>query len=172
MARTLQSATIVSVMPAMGKSFIAKKFPTRVRDLESSEYHWKMDPKTKEFILDENGNKIANENWPMNYIEAIKNLEKSGMYEAVLVSSHEDIRKLMAENGIKYANIYPLDEADIKAELLTRCVQRHSTGKFIDDYNMNFSKYVRSMKYDKGSVVNLGVDLKSLELWETWLFQR
>lgn len=172
MARILQSATVVSVMPAMGKSFIAKKFPTRVRDLESNEYHWKMDSKTKEFILDESGNKIANENWPMNYIEAIKNLEKSGMYEAVLVSSHEDIRKLMAENGIKYANIYPLDEADIKAEILTRCVQRHSTGKFIDDYNMNFSKYVRSMKYDKGSVVNLGVDLKSLELWETWLFQR
>ena len=171
MARTFKSATVISVMPAMGKTYIAKKFPDRIRDLDYNEYYWMIDPKTHEFKLDENGKKIPNNSWPMNYIDAIKNLDKSGMYQAVLVSSHEEIRNLMAKNGIKYANVYPIDDTATKQELLARCVIRRSHPSFIEDYRENFSKYVESMKNDKGSVVNIGIDSKSIESWANFLFQ-
>ena len=71
---------IVSGFPAIGKSFISKKFPTLMRDLESSDYHW---------TRNESNEKIVNSQWPNNYIEAIKALSKSGMYKLVCVSSHE-----------------------------------------------------------------------------------
>ena len=32
--------TIISGFPAIGKSFIASRFPKAVRDLDSSEYQW------------------------------------------------------------------------------------------------------------------------------------
>ena len=57
--------TIVSGFPGVGKSFIAKKFPIMVRDLDSSTFHWK---------VDDNGNKIENPSWPASYINAIKAL--------------------------------------------------------------------------------------------------
>lgn len=169
--RVFQSAMVISAMPAMGKSYIASKFPDRIRDLESSEYHWQMTPDGKNFLTDEDGDKILNPEWPLNYIEAIRNLVESKFYDAILVSAHENIRHLMSEHGIKYANVYPEDKKKMRKALIERCIDRGSSADFIDNYEENFSKYVDSMKNDKGSVVNIEIPFKELTEWVNWLFQ-
>ena len=71
--RYMITTKVISGFPAIGKSFLASKFRTMVRDLESSDYHW-MKNSNDEFILNDAGQKIPNPDWPKNYIEAIKAL--------------------------------------------------------------------------------------------------
>ena len=159
MVNTFKNCTVISAMPAMGKSYFAAKFPIAFRDLESSEYHW-----TK----DEDGNKIEHPDWPKNYIDAIKNLSKSGMYKAIFVSSHELIRQEMAKAKIRYANLCPVNNDDMRHIILARCIERKSPAKFITDLNDNWSDYINSMINDKGAAVVVQVDKNSLTEWANW----
>ncbi len=167
--RHLVPTVIVSGFPAIGKSFLAKKFPVMVRDLESSDYHWRKTPGTNDWELDENGNKIPNELWPANYIRDIKALEKSGMYRVVLVSSHELIRSEMAKAKIKYSNIFPENTPEMKKLILDRCRLRKSPSEFIDNMDKNWDKYIDSLINDKGATKNIQLNPQSLEMWSGWI---
>lgn len=168
-SRHLVPTTIVSGFPAIGKSFLAKKFPILARDLESSDFHWKKDSNGN-WELDENGNKIANEKWPANYIENIKALEKSGMYRVVFVSSHELIRSEMAKAGIRYSNIFPENSIEMKSIILNRCRLRQSPQEFIDNLDKNWDSYIESLVNDKGSVKNVQLNPQSINIWSGWIF--
>ena len=163
MTNIFKNCTVISAMPAIGKSFYALNHPTIFRDLESSEYHW---------IIDENGNKQEHPNWPQNYIEAIKNLEKSGMYLAIFVSSHELIREEMAKAGIRYANLCVEKTDEMRQELLTRCVNRKSPAKFINNYNENFYNYIDSMVNDKNAATVVQLNTQGLTQWGSWAAMR
>ncbi len=151
---------VVSGFPAIGKSFIAKKLPTMARDLESSDYHW---------IINNEGKKILNSKWPMNYISDIKALEKSGMYRNVLVSSHEEIRKTMASAGIKYTNVFPENTPQMKKIILERCRCRHNTEEFITNLDEHWNDYIDSLLNDSGAVCKVAINKESLEMWQTWM---
>lgn len=167
--RHLVPTVIVSGFPAIGKSFLAKKFPILARDLESSDFHWKKTP-TGEWELDENGNKIPNEKWPANYIENIKALEKSGMYRIVFVSSHELIRKEMAKAKIRYSNIFPENTPEMKKVILDRCKLRHSPPEFIENLSENWDSYIDSLVNDTGAVKNVQLNPQSINIWSGWIF--
>ena len=158
--------TIVSGFPAIGKSTAAKLYPTFFRDLESSDFHWIPNQ------FDENNEKVLNPQWPQNYINQIKALEKSGMYSAVCVSSHHDIRKLMAENGIKYTNLYPKNDFKTKNVILRRMRVRQSPDSMIELIDKNWDSFINDMATDKGSVTNLELDERSLEDWIGWCMMR
>lgn len=169
--RILHSANVVSAMPAIGKTYLATKFPTLFRDLESSDYHWLKDPETDEILFNENGDKIEHPEWPNNYIDAIKNLNQSGMYRVIFVSAHELVRQKMKEQNIKYATMFGSDTNTCKTMLISRCITRHSSPKFIEDYRENYSTYVKSMRNDPNAVVRIEVDAKALEMGEDWLLR-
>lgn len=160
-SRHFIATTIVSGFPAIGKSFIAKKVPTMVRDLEFSDFHWKG--------VDENGNKICNPQWPNNYIENIKALDKSGMYKAVCVSSHEDIRKAMSAAGIRYTNVFPENTPEMKKIILRRCRDRKSPPEFIENLDKNWDAYIESLENDPGAFAKVKLNSDTIEIWSTWM---
>lgn len=148
--------TIISGFPGIGKSYLAEHFPMMVRDLESSVWHW---------IVGQVG-KQANPKWPGNYIEQIKALDKSGMYRAVCVSSHQLIRSQMANSGIKYTNIVPDDTEVMKAIMIQRYKDRGSPESFIKDMEEHYSEYVQSMIQDKGAAHVMVLDKTTLTQWD------
>ena len=150
---------IVSGFAGIGKTTLAKQFPNLFRDLESSDFHW---------IIDESGEKVVNPKWPANYIEAIKNLSNSGMYQAVFVSSHELVRKEMAKAKIRYTNIYPVDTPEMKRVLMERYNRRKSPEEFITNMDEHFSDYIKSMAEDKGATGKLQLVPDALTQWGTW----
>lgn len=153
---------VVSGFPAIGKSFIAKKFPTMVRDLESSDYHWNKE-------LEEGNVKVVKDDWPNNYISDIKALDKSGMYKNIMVSSHELIRRKMAEAGIKYTNVFPENTPAMKKLILERCRIRHNTDEFIENLDKNWDSYIDSLLNDKGATCKVQINRESIEMWQTWM---
>lgn len=153
--------TVISAFPAMGKSYFGKIYPTIGRDLESSDYHWLM----------EDGVKVPNPAWPGNYIDTIKILEKSGMYQLVMVSSHELVRSEMAKAKIKYSNICPEDTPEMKEFVLKRMKDRHSPESFINDMSENWAKYIESMKNDKNAYFCIQVNKHTIFDWFGWGIQ-
>ena len=151
---------IVSGFPGIGKTTYAKIYPQAIRDLESSDYHLFNDLLT--------GEKKQNPDWPGNYIEAIKNLDKSGMYRRVLVSSHQTIRTAMKEAGIKYTNIYPEDSKEMMDIMLKRYEDRGSPKKFIEDIRWNWKSYIGGMHNDSNAIAHIMLTPKTLEDWMTW----
>ena len=152
--------TIVSGFPGVGKSFIAKKFPTMVRDLESSDYHWK---------TDEFDNKVENPNWPAYYIKSIKALDTSGMYKNVMVSSHKMIREEMAKAGIRYTNVFPENTPEMKKIILDRYRVRGSSQEFIDNLDTHWDEYISEMENDPNSVRNIKLNPQSINVWTEWM---
>ena len=160
---------IVSGFPAIGKSYIAKRFPTVVRDLESSDYHWLKDPKTGDWKLDEEGKKIPNPEWPNNYIQDIKVLERSGMYRSVMVSSHVLVRTEMAKAGIKYTNLLPENTPVMKNIILERCKFRNSPPEFIENLDKNWDEYINSLINDSAAVAKIQLNPQSINMWSAWM---
>ena len=166
--RHLIPTTIVAGFPAIGKSFIATKFPMAVRDLESSDYHWmKNSSMGHGFLVDENGNKIVNPLWPSNYIQDIKALERSGMYRNVMVSSHELVRHEMAKAGIRYTNVFPENTPEMKKIILERCRVRQSPPEFIENLDKNWDLYINSLLNDKGAAAKIQLNPEALKTWQT-----
>lgn len=155
--------TIVSGFPGIGKSFIAKKFPLMVRDLDSSPFHWKDD---------EDGNKIENPLWPGSYINAIKALNMSGMYMNVMVSSHKLIREEMAKAGIKYTNVFPENTPKMKKIIIDRYRTRGSSPEFIENLDKHWDEYISEMKNDTNSVRNIELNPESLDVWAERMLMR
>lgn len=147
---------VISGFPAIGKSYLAEHFPGSARDMESSNWHWFVDKHGKEL----------NPAWPGNYIEQIAALDKSGMYRAVCVSSHQLVREEMAKAGIKYTNIVPGDNEVMKAIILQRCKDRHSPEAFIKDLEEHYSEYVQSMINDKNATAVMVLDQTTLMQWD------
>lgn len=158
--------TVISGFPCIGKSTFAQLFPFIFRDLESSTYHW------ISVIEAGSGNeekeKIPNPEWPKNYIDSIKALEKSGLYLTIMVSSHEDIRRAMQKAGIRYTNIFPSDTPEMKKLILDRAKKRGSPPEFIDLLEKNFSDYVKSMAEDPGATRKVALDISTINEWGTW----
>lgn len=150
--------TVVSGFICIGKETLSNMHRHFVRNLDSSEYHW----------IHENGKKVLNPNWPNNYIEAIKALDKSGIYRVVLVSAHEEIRKAMAAANIKYTNIYPENKPDIKKIMMQRISKKFPSPDFLHNIDGNFGAFVDSMANDPNAIMKIPLNAKTLTEWGVW----
>lgn len=70
-------------------------------------------------MIDENGNKISNPDFPVNYINYIKDMV--GKVDVIFVSTHYNVRQALGDNNISYILVYPA--VDTKDEMLQRYVQ-------------------------------------------------
>ena len=86
---------IISAFPGTGKSVYHQKHKETTLDSDSSNFSW---------IIDENGNKVRNTEFPKNYIEHIK--ENIGKYEFIFVSSHKDVREALLNECIFFYLVY------------------------------------------------------------------
>jgi hypothetical protein len=103
-------------------------------DSDSSEFSW---------IKDENGinTKERNPDFPNNYIEHIKS--NIGKVDVIFVSSHEVVRKALAENNIKTIIVYPGKE--LKEEWIRRFKQRGNNEGFINFISSNWDKFIEEI---------------------------
>ena len=146
------TALVISAFPGCGKStyYNMYKDTQKILDSDSSNFSW---------VKDENGNntKERNPEFPMNYIYHIKNNLHSA--NIIFVSSHEMVRKAMAENGIKYVSVYPKDNIKNMKEWRNRFIARGNTQSFIDAVMENWSKWIKSMKYDVYATKRIELDI-------------
>ncbi len=102
---------IVSAFPGTGKSHYFRKHEHTglVLDSDSSEFSW----------VEKDGKRDRNLYFPANYMSHIaKNATRLGAEGIILVSSHEEVRTALVDNGHDFTLVYP------KRELIDEYVQR------------------------------------------------
>lgn len=86
---TLSRGRVVAAFPATGKT-------TLVKNCEG-------------FIDSDSSTFTRGDDWPTNYITAIRDRLSEGW--TVLVSTHAEVRQALADAGVPYTLVYPVSEA-------------------------------------------------------------
>lgn len=134
----MKKTIIVSAFPGTGKSYLGSNGSSNIRimDLDSSS-----------FSKLESGK--SNPKFPQNYVDAIKELKKNGRYDLVFVSSHENVRKSLESNGIKYRLVYPAKA--LKYQYILRYLLRGDSDDFIDLMQNNWDTFIDSCSMDNAA---------------------
>lgn len=141
---------IVSAFPGTGKSTYHSKNKETTLDSDSSKFSW---------ILNENGDKIRNPEFPKNYIDHIK--ENIGKYEFIFVSSHKEVRDALFENCIFFYLIYP--SPNRKNEFIERYRQRGDNENFIKLVSDNWDKWMDEILFLPYGCKYIEMNLDNLE---------
>lgn len=120
---------IISAFPGTGKSTFFKENGDICIDSDSSNFSW---------IVDAEGNKERNPEFPKNYIQHIK--DNIGKYEYIFVSSHDEVRNMLFDNCIFFYLVYP--SIDRKDEFLERYKNRGNDDSFIALLSKNWTKWL------------------------------
>lgn len=129
-----KNTIIISGFPGVGKSYLTEMFKNTdiiVQDSDSSNFSW-IEPG------------VRNPDFPNNYIKHIKEL--IGKVDYILISSHENVRKGLAEEGITYAIVYP--DPKLKDIYMNRYRKRNSSEAFINTIDKTFYDFVEQCRYD------------------------
>ena len=129
---------IISAFPGVGKTYYHERNKEISIDSDSSHFSW---------VKDSEGNntKERNPEFPNNYINHIK--ENSGKYKYIFVSSHEEVRIALKENGIEYYMIYPAKSR--KKEFIERYIQRGSPEVFVNLISENWDSWIGKIEEEK-----------------------
>lgn len=141
---------VISAFVCSGKSTFAANCEY-VKDLESSIYSKKPDG-------------TRSDEFPGNYISAIKWQLNNNNWKYLLVSSHQDVRKAMKEAGIKFYLFYPALER--KEEIIKLCQERGNDAEFIQLMQENYEAWVTEMSKEENSYPLQEGEFLSLELFE------
>jgi len=148
---------VISAFPACGKSYCFENHQEEfsILDSDSSQFSW---------IKDEDGNntKERNPDFPQNYIKHIK--KNIGKVDVIFVSSHEVVRKALADNNIKTIIVYP--NKNLKSEWIRRFKERGNNeafikfisdnwGNFIDDIENEDSGFLKQRLNDENSYLDI-----------------
>ena len=120
---------VVAGFPGVGKSVLSKNSNLNVLDSDSSKFSW-IEPG------------VRHPDFPQNYINHIK--VNIGVADIILVSSHDVVRKALAESGIEYYLVYP--DISLKEEYLDRYRQRGNDEKFIALLKSKWEEFILSIE--------------------------
>jgi len=148
---------IISAFPCTGKTRFWQGHgrADMLFDSDSSSFSW-LEPGKR------------NPDFPKNYIDHIKKWSKTGAI--VLVSSHEEVRKGLLEEGLEFLLVYP--KIDLKGEYLTRARQRGSPQAFIDLLDSKWCEFIKSCSDQRGCshyVLSEGEYLSNIDISLSWL---
>ena len=125
---------IISGFPGVGKTTLFNKAgELRILDSDSSNFSW-------------SDKGVRNPNWPQNYIDHIKDQRDTA--DVILVSSHDVIRKALAESGIPFTLVYPLLE--MKDEHIQRYKNRESDEQLVTLLEKNYEKWIPELMDQEG----------------------
>lgn len=132
---------VISAHAGLGKTTFANKNPNTCIDLESSIW-------SKIVSYKENGEEIItdNPNFPLNYVEAIK--QYIGKYKYIFISPSLAVQLELQKQDIFYYIIYPT--ANKKKEYLERYKQRGSNDTLINFFSNYWDHVLESYKSTKG----------------------
>lgn len=121
---------VISGFPGVGKSFLANEnHDLVILDSDSSQFSWI-----------EAG--VRHPNFPANYMDHIqKNLGKA---DIIFVSSHDVVRKALAENNIDYDLVYP--DPACKTTYLKRYIKRGNNDAFLTMMEKNWENFIAEIE--------------------------
>lgn len=144
---------VIAGFPSIGKTTFASQRDD-VKDLESSLYSKKPD-----------GSK--NPDFPGNYVNMIKWHLVNNNWKYLLVSSHEDVRKALKDDGINFFTLYP--EKSRKEEFLKNFKERGNTDEFISLMEENWDTWIDEMAKETKSYALKEGEYLSEELFDNSL---
>lgn len=128
----MKDTKVIAAFPACGKSYCFDRNEDYIiLDSDSSKFSWMWDC----------GEKTRNPEFPKNYIEHIK--ENIGKVDYIFVSTHEEVRKALAEAGIDFILVFPKES--LKAEWVGRCFLRGSGEQFCNMIAGNWDTWMSQM---------------------------
>ena len=143
---------IYSIFPACGKTWLyehQEDYDLKILDSDSSQFSW-------QYVADGNGGfrKERNPDFPNNYITHIK--AHIGKVDYIFVSTHEEVRKALAEAGIDFTVVFP--RQSLKAEWVGRCFLRGSGEAFCKLIADNWDDRIYAYERDApGNFTNLSL---------------
>ncbi len=143
---------IISGFPGIGKTYLKQNNPqTIIADSDSSEYSW---------IVNDDGQKVRNPDFPKNYIQHISNLYEDDDTEIILVSTHKDVREGLELAELPYIIVYPAKE--LKEQYLSRFERRGSPDAFLQVLSENWDAWIQDIENEE-----YGGKFKFTQPWET-----
>jgi hypothetical protein len=127
-SRTLSPSSKES-HPGVGKTTYHKNNPETTLDSDSSGFSW---------VVNENGEKVRNSEFPQNYINHIK--ENIGKYKYIFVSSHKEVRDALLDNCLYFYLVYPTNSR--KEEFIQRYRDRGNDKNFIKLVKTNWEEWM------------------------------
>jgi hypothetical protein len=123
---SMKKALLISAFPGCGKSHLFKNSKLKVMDSDSS--------------------KFDKEYFPNNYMKHIK----ENLYNAdiICISSHQEVRQALVENGLDFVLVYPKKE--IKEEYIQRYKDRGSDENFIKLLEKNWDMWIDQLDNQEG----------------------
>ena len=117
---------IVSAFPGTGKSYYFQNSDQEILDSDSSTFD--------------------KQHFPENYIKHIK--DNIGKADIIFVSSHEEVREALINNGIQFILIYP--DISLKNEYIRRYEDRGNNEKFVELISSNWEIWLDELQNQKG----------------------
>jgi len=136
---------IIAAYAGTGKTYFASLYPELTIDLVSMPYKYEIDKNT---IYNEtskaNPKNIFNDDWPFNYISAIKENLKSN--KLLLIPSDLLILELLKEEKLSYCLCYP--QRNDKEVYRERYIKRGNSAEFTDIFIGGWDRFMNSFKKD------------------------
>jgi len=137
----IQRAKIISGFPGIGKSHFCN--PTNpIADLPASFGGFPaIDLETVTFKFNADG-KTQKPEWPENFISYVR--DRASRPGVLMVPQHQIVCGGLVNNGLAFANVYPL--AELKAEYMERYRARGSPQGFLTHMDKNWDQYVTNQQ--------------------------
>jgi len=149
---------VISGFPAIGKSYAAENSTLLCVDVDSSSFNW---------IVNPDGTRVPNPEFPQNYIDHIKFQIKHDFLDFVFVSSHESVRQCLQNNFIDFTIVVPA--LNCKKEYYKRMEHRGSPMSLIQLVMDNWNDWLIERQLEPNCIVlNQGQTLIDiLPQWKT-----
>lgn len=145
---------IISGFAGIGKTYFAKNNPDISIDLESSNFKWIFDGSIEN--VDTEGrkgltNKTFNPEWPLNYIQAIK--DANAKYDFVFISMDKDVREILKNENFRYFVAFPILEC--KEEYILRYKERKNGENFINLLETKYDEWINDLILSEPNQIRL-----------------
>lgn len=160
----MKNTKVIAAFPACGKSYCFDRNEDYIiLDSDSSKFSWLYRKRTEEELKDamrawqatphllsptgyvetirNEEIKVRNPDFPKNYIEHIK--ENIGKVDYIFVSTHEEVRKALADADIDFILVFP--KQSLRAEWVGRCFIRGSGENFCKMIADNWDTWMSQM---------------------------
>ena len=145
---------IISGFAGIGKSTFAKNHSDISIDLDSSNYKWIFADSIKDIDIEHRKgltDKYFNVEWPMNYINAIKEANKK--YEFVFISVDKEIREILKKENIRYFVAFPM--LYCKDEYIERFIKRKNGENFIKLLDEKYEEWIKDLILNEENQIRL-----------------
>ncbi|MBR6674470.1 MAG: hypothetical protein IKL32_00940 [Alphaproteobacteria bacterium] len=140
---------VISGFAGIGKSTLAKLHPEAFIDLDSSQFSWKDYNPNADKEASKGTFKERNENFPQDYVRAIKKCISEHPDKVILISQHQPVRDELVKNNINFVLAFPAMEE--KEEFIKRYQSRGNNDKFIELLSQNWTAWIGALQQETQS---------------------